>query len=138
MELFRLSCGLSVCWVVLAGCGDSPRQRIEGTVTLDGRPLEKGAINFTPLAGTQGPTAGAEIVDGKFSIPAEGGTFAGVFRVEITASRPSGKKVPDQWTGQPVDAYEQFLPARYNSQSELEVDVQAGGAKQFEFSLVSE
>lgn len=135
---FRLLCVLSVCSLVLAGCGDSGRERIEGTVTLDGQLLEKGTINFLPLPGTQSPTAGAEIARGKFRIPARGGTFVGKFRVEITASRPSGKKVPDRWTGQPIDAYEQFLPVKYNTKSELEIEAKAGAANRFEFALESE
>ena len=87
------------------------RQAIEGTVTLDGKPLEKGQITFVPQGDTKGPTAGAEIVGGKFAIPAAGGPLAGKFRVEITAARPGGRKVHDRMTGTLVDAYEQFIPA---------------------------
>ena len=79
---------------VIGGCGGAGgRQAIEGTVTLDGQPLEKGQITFVPQGDTKGPTAGAEIVGGKFTIPAVGGPLAGKFRVEITASRPGGQKV---------------------------------------------
>ena len=127
------------CLLLLSGCGGSDgRQSIEGTVTLDGKPMEKGQVNFMPLPGTQGPTAGSEIKDGKFTIAAKGGTFAGKFRVEITASRPSGKKVPDQFSGEMVDAYEQFIPERYNRQSELEAEVKADAPNRFEFAITSE
>ncbi len=34
-----------------------------------------------------------------------------------------------------VDDYQQYLPARYNTASELEADVQTGAANQFEFNL---
>ena len=87
--------------------------------------------------GTGGPTAGADIVGGKFAIPASNGTFAGKFRVEITASRLSSKKVADRFTGKPVDSYEQFIPHRYNRGSQLEADVKADAANRFEFSLNS-
>ena len=50
-----------------------------------------------------------EIVDGKFSVAAQRGTFAGKFRVEITASRPTGKKVPHPGIGGLVDEYSQYL-----------------------------
>ena len=135
-----LVCALSVvCLLTLCGCGGTGgRQSIEGTVTLDGQPLEKGQITFVPKQGTQGPTAGAEIAGGKFTIPAAGGTFSGKFRVEITASHATGKKVTDHFTGQLVDAYEQFIPAKYNTQSQLEADVKAGAANRFEFAVTSQ
>ena len=126
------------CLTISAGCGkDSPRRAIDGTVSLDGAPLAKGYISFRPEFGSPGPTAGAEIVDGKYSISTEGGTFAGKFRVEITASRPSGRKVPDRFTGQLVEDYTQYLPARYNSESELTAEVKEEGDNLFDFTLES-
>lgn len=137
--------GRAACLVFLAamlvtgGCGGPDgRQAIEGTVTFDGKPLEKGQITFTPQAGTNGPTAGAEIVDGKFSVPAAGGPFAGRFRVEITASRPGSQKVTDRFTGKPVNSFEQFIPKKYNTESQLDADVKAGATNRFEFAVSSD
>jgi hypothetical protein len=100
--------------------------------------LEKGQITFVPQAGTAGPTAGAEIAAGKFAILASGGPFAGKFRVEITASRPGSQKVTDRFTGKLVDAYEQFIPKKYNTESQLDADVKAGITNRFEFVLKSQ
>ena len=122
----------------LLGCGHGGRMSVEGTVTLDDRPLKNGAIQFRPLAGTNGPTAGAEIVDGKFVVPARGGPFAGKFRVEITAVRRSGRKVPNLMGTGMVDEHSQFLPARYNSESQLKAEVTANGPNHFDFGLISE
>jgi hypothetical protein len=135
-----LSLSAVVCYLFLtAGCGgDSRRQAIEGTVTLDGQPLETGQISFRPQPGSPGPTAGAPIAQGRFSIKPKGGTFAGGFRVEITASRPTGRKVPDRFTGSPVDEISQYLPAKYNTQSELTAQVKAEGPNRFEFTLDSQ
>jgi len=124
--------------VLLAGCGGSPRLAVTGTVTLDGTPLKEGYIQFRPLPGTPGPTAGAEIVDGRFSIAEEKGTFAGTFRVEITAMRDTGGTVMDDMTGKNLPAHEQYLPAQYNSQSELTAEVTTTGPNQFEFRLDTE
>jgi hypothetical protein len=124
---------------LLVGCtGSSGRQAIEGTVTLDGKPLEKGQITFVPQADTKGPTAGAEVTGGRFKIPAAGGAFAGKFRVEIAASRPGGPKVPDRMTGKLVDGYVQFIPARYNAESQLTADVKAGAVNHFAFEVKSQ
>jgi hypothetical protein len=125
------------CLVLAVGCGgDSRRQGIEGTVILDGKPLAVGQITFVPQPGSSGPTAGAEIADGRFSIAPKGGTFAGAFRVEITASRLSGRKVPGP-RGTPVDEIVQYLPTKYNTESSLTADVKAAGPNRFEFALQS-
>jgi hypothetical protein len=124
--------------LLICGCGGhGERQSIEGTVTLDGKPLENGQITFVPQADTKGPTAGATIAGGKFLVSAAGGPFAGKFRVDITASRPSGKKIADRFTGKLTDECEQFIPARYNSQSQLTADVKAGVENRFEFTMNS-
>ena len=133
-----LLCLLAAICSLAIGCSDSDRASIQGTVTFDGQPIEKAVISFVPLPGTKSPTAGADVVDGKFVIPARGGTFAGRFRVTITASRPTGKKVKHPMWDEMVDEYEQYLPARYNTASELEVNVERGAANRFEFPLVSQ
>jgi hypothetical protein len=120
---------------LLAGCAQSDRQALEGTVTLDGQPLPQGTIRFIPQPGTGGPSAGGEIRDGAFSIDADKGVFGGSFRVEITASRKTGNKARDRVTGEETDIYAQFLPIRYNSNSELTADVKKSGPNRFEFAL---
>ncbi|MCH2115062.1 MAG: hypothetical protein MK171_09160 [Pirellulales bacterium] len=47
------------------GCAESPPS-LAGTVTLDGRLLDRGALSLVPIAG--GPTVGATIRDGQFRI----------------------------------------------------------------------
>ena len=135
----RRLCGLlcAVVFLSVLGCGHSGRVSVEGTVTLDGQPLENGQIQFSPLPGTAGPTAGADIVDGKFAIPPSGGPFAGNFRVQITKAGLTGKKVFDPRSNSMMDEYAQILPARYNEQSELEAEVAASGPNSFEFTLTS-
>ena len=133
----RAVCISFVALCLFVGCADSDRQSLEGTVILDGQPLEKGQITFVPQAGTGSPTAGAGVVAGQFMVPAAGGPFVGKFRVEITAARPSGKKVPDRTTGKLIDAWEQFVPARYNADSQLTADVKAGVVNRYEFVVSS-
>ena len=135
-------------WIVVAmlvvgsltagGCQrGSVRYAIKGTVALDGKPLDSGSINFRPVEKTPGPTAGAEIKDGKFVIPREGGLLPGKFRVEITASRPGKNVVLDEMSGREVPAYEQYLPARYNTRSELRAEVSESKSNHFDFELFS-
>ena len=123
--------------LLLTGCGqDSNRKSLEGDVTLDGQPLMKGSITLVPMQGTGGPTAGGTIDNGKFSITSKG-TFVGKFRVEITANRKTGQKKQGPF-GNMVDDYEQYIPDRYNQQSELEAEVTEAGSNHFEFPLSSQ
>lgn len=132
-----------LAWAVgstlLIGCSgaEAQRQAVDGSVTLDGTVLDHGFITLQPQSGTSGPTAGAEIVDGQFAIPSVKGPLAGHFRVEITASKPSGRKIPDRFGGQMIDEILQFLPARYNTESELIVEVREGEPNHFDFPLLS-
>ena len=125
--------------LVLAGCGGHDgRRAIEGTVTLDGEPLAKGTITFRPQPGTSSPTAGATISGGRFSVPGDKSVLAGTFRVEIIATRKTGKKSQDPILGIMVDEVEQYLPARYNQQSELTAEVTDAKRTPLNFALTSE
>ena len=125
--------------VLLAGCGHTTgRQALQGSVTLNGEPLPRGVIQFVPLPGTDGPSAGGEIQDGQFSVEPDKGVLPGTFRVEITASRKTGEKMTDRVSGEMTDAYGQFLPDRYNRKSELTAQVRSGGPNQFTFALGSQ
>ena len=68
----------------LVGCSSDGLQRasIEGSVTIDGQPLEKGTVNWYPLEG-QGPTAGADVLDGKYKLGKKKCLSDGFYRVEI-------------------------------------------------------
>jgi hypothetical protein len=130
----------ALCLAVLTGCGGAkvpPRVALEGTVTLDGKPLADGNIRLLPAADTDGGMIGAKIADGRFAFPAERGASPGKYRVEIGASRPTGRKVPDPRREEPVDEFVQYLPDRYNSQSTLTAEVTATGPNRFEFALSS-
>jgi hypothetical protein len=135
----RNVCG-PVLWLIglsmLAGCSQAGgRQALEGTVTLDGAPLAEGSILFLPQADTQSPTCGGRISQGRFSIAPKGGAACGTFRVQITAVRNTGRKATRPQDGQQMDETEQYIPARYNRQSELSVTVGDKGPNQYEFAL---
>jgi hypothetical protein len=121
----------------LNGCGDRAggRLAVHGAVTLDGQSLGGGSISFRPVAGSTGPTAGAKVVDGRFAIPSDKSLFAGKYRVEITATRKTGKQVKDPTFGAMVDQVAQYLPGKYNRSSELTAEVKPGGPNDFTFNL---
>jgi hypothetical protein len=127
-----------------SGCGEGdelPREAVSGTVTLDGKPLEKGTIQFTPAAqGSQGAAVqgGGMIESGKYSIPRDRGLVPGGYQVAIF-SGGSGKPAigPNgPVTGGPSPAKE-TIPAKYNAQSKLKAEVKKGGPNDFPFDLTT-
>lgn len=116
--------------VIGSGCSHEPqRYPVSGSVTLDGQAIPSGDILFVPVAGDRGPDAGT-IKDGKYDLLAT----AGKKRVEISASkiRPGGARGAG---GEPVP--EEYIPARYNTESKLNAEVQAKSANRFDFPLES-
>ena len=81
------------------------------------------------------PSAGATIVDGNYQVLPGKGPFAGDFRVEIRAIRETSKKSRDPVTGEILEGgVEQFLPTKYNRDSELTAKISLD-QKQYDFAL---
>jgi hypothetical protein len=133
--------GCLICFG-LVGCGNNPlgRKAVAGTVSMDGEPLDYGAINFHPLeSNAQAVGSGAVITDGEFSIPAAEGLTPGRYRVSIVA--PSGGP-PERIQGEdamktgskpPVER----LPSKYNTETELTAEVTSDAPAEFDFSVES-
>ncbi len=126
-----------------SGCSEGdelPREAVSGTVTLDGTPLEKGSIQFSPVAGNPGASieGGGLITAGKFSIPKNPGLVPGNYQVAIYAGGSKGgakgEKRPE--TGGPAPSKE-AIPAKYNARTELKEEVKKGGPNDFKFELTS-
>ncbi|MFO0823666.1 MAG: hypothetical protein U0792_11210 [Gemmataceae bacterium] len=129
MRLFSLA--LLVLGLSSLGCGKRDTSvPVSGTVTLDNVPVENGGIQFTLLDGS-GPTAGAVIVNGKYTTTVP----AGKVRVEIRASKVVGKrKETDTPDSRMVDELAEAIPAQYNTDSKLTADI-APGMGPLDFTL---
>ena len=118
----------------LSGCADdSGRFAIAGTVTYQGEPLESGNLVLRPLEA--GQTTGTKIEQGSFRISRSNGLLPGKYRVEIKAMRAVGEKYIDSESGQEEQDRIQFIPRRYNTNSELVIEVTAGNENTFPFEL---
>lgn len=136
LTTWQVATYISIC-LCLGGCGNAgDRAELSGSVTLDGAAIPKGSIAFRPVD-SGGPSAGSEIVDGQFFVPADKGVRPGLFRVEITAMRKTGKSFKDPVFGQ-TDVEVQYVPAKYNVNSELNIDVPAASEEGLKFELTSE
>jgi hypothetical protein len=122
---------LCFCWALVliagglvgTGCSQGPATgTVTGEVTLDGKPVSKGHLQFTPVDG-QGQTGGAFIENGKFSaqIP------VAKMKVAIHAPKVVGKRKAYDTPESPwEDEVAEALPARYNINSDLTLDVKRG------------
>jgi hypothetical protein len=100
------------------GCGGPPMANVSGNVLVDGKPLNKGTIEFTPAEG-EGDPASVAIVDGRYEVK----MVAGNKQVRITAPVSVGR----QKVGNIMEEImQESLPDRYHVQSELKLDVKPG------------
>jgi hypothetical protein len=129
---------LTICILLLGcllGCGRPSTAALRGKVTLDGAPVTAGNIVFLPQGG-EGPKAAAAIEEGKYMIPAEDGLKPGVYRVEVSWHKPTGRKVPSSDPGIMMDETKEAVPAKFNTDSTLTAELAAGQAEK-DFALTT-
>ena len=110
--------------VFAAACSTGPATgEVSGTVQVDGKtPPAGSSITFFPSDG-KAPSAGALIDNGRYAARVPVGTA----KVEIRVPRVLAKsKAAKQGPGAEGDVVEESLPAKYNDQTELRLDVKPG------------
>ena len=121
------------------GCsgGDGlPREAISGTIILDDRPLAEGLVTFEPAPGSlSGTAAGAEVRDGEFEVGREDGPVPGRYEVRLYASSGRVSSPGPGGSAFAPNPMVDLVPARYNSETTLEVIVAPGRANRFRFEL---
>ena len=127
----RLPWGSCVILVILltATVGCSNRASVSGTVTLDGQPIDGGAISFIPDDNAKDSASWGKIKEGYYLIRAGDGPVPGPHRVEIRWSRKTGRKtyaLPPASPTEVIEEVREVVPARYNSQSKLKAEIETG------------
>jgi hypothetical protein len=135
-----------------AGCSGSgdelPREPVSGKVTLDGQALADGAIQFMPATSATGEKTavaqpgGATIKNGQFSIPRETGLVPGSYNVAINAAERGAEQTKPAGPGTGQKGAKgrvpnELIPAKYNAQTVLTVEIKKGGASDLKFDLQS-
>ena len=110
---------LLLCWLAAAGCGGSayPVSTVEGSVAVDGAPIEEGALSFTPLESNTGQAISASIKAGKYrsdKVP------RGKSLVIISAFKDVGEKHVE--FGITYPKLKNMIPDKYAAGIELNVD----------------
>ena len=120
--------------IALEGCSKKDEQfEIRGHVTYQGQPIAEGKILFMPNDESQ-PQAIAKIVNGEYTTASPGGVFVGEYKVQIFGYRGTGKV---QDLGELYGTQEQqvqYLPAKFNRETELTVDISSEEAE-YDFEL---
>ena len=119
---------VGACLLPLIGCGESSdsrlpnRNEISGTVTLDGQEIDNGSITFfSEKDAAQGIQASGSIKDGKYEI--------------LVTPGPKKVKISQTVETKP-NFFENMVPAKFNTQTTLEADVNEEN-RQFDFELLS-
>jgi hypothetical protein len=137
---WRRHAALPFVLILVSGCGygNSDSVPVKGTVTFDGQKVDGGAIVFVP-EGEMGTRLkrGGPIVDGAYALPAGKGPLPGLYRVEITWNKKTGKQIDDPGDpGNLKDETVQVIPAKYNTESKEKVEVKTS-PNTFDFALKS-
>ena len=108
--------------LAMTGCGGGKGKiPVSGEVTYDGQPIVEGLIHFQP-SGNDAPVVIEAIKDGQYNTDTTGGVMPGEYTVEICAYNP-GEPVSNLPGAPPR---RQLLPAKYNVQSELKLEIKPG------------
>ncbi len=129
------------CLPLLTGCGQGNplgREAVSGQVTLDGEPLDQGNIEFAPVE-SDGVSSGTAISDGRYRIEQIKGLPPGEYRVRIFAAQENTAPPTPEEAALPAlhrPGVEQVAP-RFNTASELDAQITAGGPNEFDFKVLS-
>lgn len=133
------SCRLPAAAMVTAavfmasGCGSGGPTTVPvtGNVSFEGQPVATGEIIFRAIDG-QSPSAAGPIHSGHYSLR----VTPGLKRVAIIATRETAPpKVGPDGPGEGGSFGVMYVPARYNTRSELTASVTADGENLFDFAL---
>jgi hypothetical protein len=131
---------LIICAAMFTGCDSGPRLlQISGNVSYGGKAIDNGMIEFIPVDGTQGPSMGNSIKNGRYEVAkTHGPREGGVYQVRITALRKNGKTAPNMFQpgGPPLELTENYIPGKYNRESTLKTTMTAElASKGIDFNL---
>jgi hypothetical protein len=131
--------GMALVAGALAGCGGGDddglgRRAVSGSVTLAGKPLERGTIQFLPDGGDAAKAigGGAPITDGSYAIAAAEGLPPGNYLVSISA--PSGGATAGAEPGS-AKLPRELVPAKYNTATTLKAQVKSDESNAINFEL---
>lgn len=132
---------LLICLFAAGGCGgsDGPQlAQVEGTVTMDGKPLPNATVAFQPTGDEGSPSVGETDEQGRYELRftfKKAGAMVGEHIVEISTA---GERY-DEETDEEIRSRE-TVPARYNVNARENPDMKVtveSGSNTIDFTLDS-
>jgi hypothetical protein len=118
------------------GPGEELTHPVSGKVRIAGRPLPTGVVRFISTANSIPRGAGAFVTNGEYSVPLEDGLRPGKYLVQISGVGEEARLQALRARGDANHLLEETIPARYNTESQMFVEVSAaGGVLGFDFDL---
>ena len=134
-QSLKLACLFSLITILpigLSGCSGNNRQAVEGTITMDGQPMNSGMIDFKPLDADNASTSGTSTNEqGHFTIPADKGLLPGRYRVNIQLWEETNRTFFDPNQQKPVKI---TAPVQFKEGNQLEATI-VDGDNQLQFEL---
>ena len=113
------------------------RKALSGAVTLDGAPLDRGAIEFHPIE-EGGMQTGGLISTGRYTIAAHEGATPGKYRVVIYDTYESPPLPPGHMPGDDIPPRVKLkVPPDWNTKSQHTIEVKKEGPVKFDFNIVT-
>ena len=115
----------------IAGCSRGPAAaEVKGSVSYQGKLVKDGTIRFFPTGEGMGQGAGAEIVEGQYTISLNAGLVEGSYVVTLSAVEPTGRQIPrlevDPGESATMAEAIQVLPAKYTTPGEVTAELKGG------------
>jgi hypothetical protein len=122
------------------GCNQNRlgRVAISGSVIFRGKPLERGTIDFRPVAGFKSVGSGANIANGDYQIAALQGVPPGKYEVRIFCSKADTRPRPPGPPGAGSPPAIEQIPPQFNTKTEQTVEITAAGPNRFDFDIPAE
>ncbi|MHB8899767.1 MAG: hypothetical protein ACYC6Y_13555 [Thermoguttaceae bacterium] len=127
---------LTVFLPVMTGCqGDTGgRSAVTGMVTMGGKPLETGTIQFLAEDGSQ--MTGAPIAAGKYEVPAEQGLLPGTYKVRVSSVQGTAAAEAAPGDSAAIESKnKELVPPEYNTQSKVTAEIKEGSANTFNLDI---
>lgn len=111
----------------LTSCSDGGFAEVRGMVRFEGQPVENGSVLFVSADANSASEWGGPIKNGQYSAKVPPGTM----KVKVSWLKPTGtkRKAYDGPNSPEIFDMEEALPAKYNSQTELKLEVTRGTNK---------
>ena len=89
-------------------------------------------ISFVPVQPGSPSGVGVPVIQGAYDLTKDRGLPPGTYRVEIRWPKPTGKTWVDPATNEPQQETVEAIPAKYNTQSELTVEIKTTTTQDFD------